>query len=56
MSEEEFEMSEMLVGLACTLINHRINHNLSQEEFSRKSGMSLSAIIEIENGGDNDEW
>lgn len=51
--EEEiryFELDDILVDIATTLINYRINNNLTQKELSQKLGCTQAMVSKLESG------
>lgn len=51
--EEEkryFELDDILVDIATTLINYRINNNLTQKELAQKLGCTQAMISKLESG------
>lgn len=51
--EEEkryFELDDILIDIATTLINYRINNNLTQKELAQKLGCTQAMISKLESG------
>lgn len=52
-TSELFELDNMLVDIASTIINYRVNNNLSQIDLAKKLGYSQSMISKLESGDYN---
>lgn len=52
-SEEDkkyFELDDILVNIALSLINYRIKNNLTQKELAQKLGMTQAMVSKLESG------
>lgn len=52
-TKELLELDDILVDIAATMINYRINNNLSQKELAKKLDYSQSMISKLESGDYN---
>lgn len=51
--KELFELDNILVDIASTIINYRVDNNLSQQELADKLGCKISKIKDFESGDYN---
>ncbi|AZT91266.1 XRE family transcriptional regulator [Caldicellulosiruptor changbaiensis] len=45
-----FELDDILVNIALSLINYRIKNNLTQKELAQKLGMTQAMVSKLESG------
>ena len=51
--KSEMELDSLLVDLACSIINYRIDNNITQKDLAEKLGISQAMVSKIESGDYN---
>lgn len=51
--KNEMELDSLLVDLACSIINYRIDNNITQKDLAEKLGISQAMVSKIESGDYN---
>lgn len=49
-TKEEFELSDMLVDIACKIINYRLDSGLTQKDLANKLNITQAMISKLESG------
>lgn len=47
---QEFELSNILVDIACKIINYRLDHNMTQKDLADKLDITQEAVLKLESG------
>ena len=49
-TKQEFELSDILVDIACKIINYRLDNNLTQKELADKLEITQAMVSKLESG------
>lgn len=49
-TKQEFELSDLLVDIACKIINYRLDNNITQKELAEKLDITQAMVSKIESG------
>lgn len=49
-TKEEFELSDILVDIACKIINYRLDNNMTQQDLADKLGIAQPMVSKLESG------
>jgi len=49
-TKKEFELSDILVDIACKIINYRLDNNMTQKELAKKMDISQAMVSKLESG------
>ena len=49
-TEEEFELSDILVDIACKIINYRLDNNITQKELADRLNITQAMVSKLESG------
>lgn len=48
--KQEFELSNMLVDIACKIINYRLDNNMTQKDLANKLEITQAMVSKLESG------
>ena len=49
-TKQEFELSNMLVDIACKIINYRLDNDLTQQDLAKKLNITQAMVSKLESG------
>jgi DNA-binding XRE family transcriptional regulator len=49
-TKQEFELSDILIGIACKIINYRLDNNLTQKDLADKLDITQAMVSKLESG------
>lgn len=49
-TKEEFELSDILVDIACKIINYRLDNNITQRDLANKLDIAQPMVSKLESG------
>ncbi|MBS3994474.1 MAG: helix-turn-helix transcriptional regulator [Alkaliphilus sp.] len=49
-TRQEFELSDILVNIACKIINYRLDNNMTQRDLANKLDITQAMVSKIESG------
>lgn len=49
-TKQEFELSDLLVDIACKIINYRLDNNMTQKDLAEKLDITQAMVSKIESG------
>ncbi|WP_027400253.1 helix-turn-helix transcriptional regulator [Anaerovorax odorimutans] len=49
-TKQEFELSNILVDIACKIINYRLDHNMTQKDLASKLDITQAMVSKLESG------
>jgi len=49
-TKQEFELSDILVDIACKIINYRLDNNMTQKDLADKLGITQAMVSKLESG------
>ncbi|WP_077368808.1 helix-turn-helix transcriptional regulator [Anaerosalibacter sp. Marseille-P3206] len=49
-TKQEFELSDMLVDIACKIINYRLDNNMTQKDLANKLDITQAMVSKLESG------
>ncbi|NLY71854.1 MAG: helix-turn-helix transcriptional regulator [Clostridiales bacterium] len=49
-TKQEFELSNMLVDIACKIINYRLDNDLTQQDLAKKLNKTQAMVSKLESG------
>lgn len=49
-TKEGFELSDILVDIACKIINYRLDNNMTQKDLANKLGIAQPMVSKLESG------
>ncbi|MCK9443344.1 MAG: helix-turn-helix domain-containing protein [Tissierellaceae bacterium] len=49
-TKQEFELSDILVDIACKIINYRLDNNITQKELADRLNITQAMVSKLESG------
>ncbi len=49
-TKQEFELSDILVDIACKIINYRLDNNMTQKDLANKLDITQAMVSKLESG------
>ena len=49
-TKQEFELSDILVDIACKIINYRLDNDMTQKELANKLDITQAMVSKLESG------
>lgn len=49
-TKQEFELSDILVDIACKIINYRLDNNITQKDLADKLNITQAMVSKLESG------
>jgi len=49
-TKQEFELSDILVDIACKILNYRLDNNMTQKDLADKLGITQAMVSKLESG------
>lgn len=49
-TKQEFELSNILVDIACKIINYRLDNNMTQKDLAKKLDITQAMVSKLESG------
>ncbi len=49
-TKQEFELSDILVDIACKIINYRLDNNITQKELAERLNITQAMVSKLESG------